>query len=222
MNAWIRALRRAEAPLAYSHGFHPHPKVAFSSATPSGEETTGDYMDVVFYERVDIHPFLERVRATLPEGFGVLGIQEVPLRAPSLMGLNVGGEYTLFFDALDRSTVEERLESLLARSEVMVERRSKSRKSGKKKGRYRKRTPTQIQVDIRPMIVDATLRPGDLAAIDLRMMSHDGKPPKAREIVALLADDTARVRVLRRDTLDASGQSLSMPREEKRAPVARA
>jgi hypothetical protein len=28
-NSWIRALRRAAAPLSYSQGFHPHPKVVF-------------------------------------------------------------------------------------------------------------------------------------------------------------------------------------------------
>lgn len=209
MNAWIRALRRADAPLAYSQGFHPHPKVAFSAATPSGEETAGDYMDLVFFERVEPAAFLERLQATLPEGFGALAIQEVPRKAPSLMGLNIGGDYTLFFEDLDRNTLRERIDAVLAQEEILVERRSKSRKSGKKKGRYRQRVPTQIQVDIRPMLLAMDLRPGELAAVDLRMMSHEDKPPKAREIVALLADDPARVRVLRRDTLDGEGKSLA-------------
>src|SRR5690606_41840338 len=31
MNAWMRALRRAKAPLSYSQGFHPHPRIAFRS-----------------------------------------------------------------------------------------------------------------------------------------------------------------------------------------------
>src|SRR5690606_2441683 len=43
MNAWMRALRRAKAPLSYSQGFHPHPRIAFSTALPQGEASYGDY-----------------------------------------------------------------------------------------------------------------------------------------------------------------------------------
>ncbi|MCO4745625.1 MAG: TIGR03960 family B12-binding radical SAM protein [Proteobacteria bacterium] len=209
MNAWIRSLRRVGAPLAYSQGFHPHPKIAFSSATPSGQETVGDYMDITLKERLDAAELLSTLRETLPEGFDVLAVTEVERKAPSLMGLNDGGDYTLFFEGVDRDALKDRLDALLAEGELLVSRRSKTRKSSKTRGRYRRRTPVQIEVDIRPMVVTASLRPGELAAIDLRVKTVDGKPPKAKEFAALLSEDPASVRVLRRDTLDPSGKPLS-------------
>ena len=33
---WERALRRAGIPIAYSRGFHPHPKMVFAAALPLG------------------------------------------------------------------------------------------------------------------------------------------------------------------------------------------
>ncbi len=38
--AWERLLRRARMPLAYSSGFHPHPKIQIGAALPLG--VTGD------------------------------------------------------------------------------------------------------------------------------------------------------------------------------------
>ena len=65
-DAWIRALRRAKAPVSYSRGFHAHARVNFSSALPVGEESTGEYMDVVLSERLDAAALFERLRATVP------------------------------------------------------------------------------------------------------------------------------------------------------------
>jgi 3-oxoacyl-(acyl-carrier-protein) synthase III len=77
----------ARAPLCWSEGFHPHPRVAFSGARPVAEETLGDYMDVVLHEQVDAAALRARLDAVVPGGFRVYGVREVPLRAPSLMSI---------------------------------------------------------------------------------------------------------------------------------------
>ena len=210
MNAWIRAMRRANIPLAYSQGFHPHPKVAFSAATPAGEETIGDYMDVVLTARDEPGQWLSRMREKLPDGFHLLQCREVPLKASSLMGLNDGGEFSLFFRGLSGEELRQRLGRLLSLEHIEVPRRSKKR-GGKGRGRGRgrgRRTPTTISVDIRPMIVSASVRDEDEAIVDLRLKSVDGKPPKPREYVSLMVEDTATVRVMRRETFDPSGRPL--------------
>ncbi len=51
VNAWIRVLRRACAPIAYSQGFHAHPKLGFATAPPLGEESVGDYMEITLRAR---------------------------------------------------------------------------------------------------------------------------------------------------------------------------
>jgi radical SAM-linked protein len=41
-----RTLRRAKLPVAFSLGFHPHPKMSFGPALPLGYESKGEYFDV--------------------------------------------------------------------------------------------------------------------------------------------------------------------------------
>ncbi|MBW2253400.1 MAG: DUF2344 domain-containing protein, partial [Deltaproteobacteria bacterium] len=200
MNAWMRTLRRARTPLSYTQGFHPHPRLAFSAALPSGEETVGDYMDVVLAERIDLIALLERLRGTLPEGFGLLGVQEVDLSTPSLMSLVRGARYTLFFPEEDRETLSARVAALKAAETIPVQRRAKQKRRHKRFGaRF-------YELDIRPMIHHIALAEGDVPAVDLTLVMVEGKPGKPREIVPLLTEAAERVRVLKRDTLLASGK----------------
>lgn len=204
MNAWMRALRRANTPLAYSQGFHPHPKLAFSAAVPQGQQSLGEYMDITLIAKVEPAAYLEELAGRLPGGFGVHAITEVALNAPSLMSLNHGGVYTIVFPDLDRETLQRRVDDLLARPTIEVNRKGKARK-----GRRRDRIVNTL--DIRPMIEHLVVRDTapELAAIDLTVAMHDDKPGKAREIVELLADRPDRARVLKRDTLTRTPDGLA-------------
>jgi len=44
--ALVRALRRSSIELAYSVGYHPHPKISFATATSVGMESRQEYMDI--------------------------------------------------------------------------------------------------------------------------------------------------------------------------------
>ncbi|MFT4626671.1 MAG: radical SAM family uncharacterized protein/radical SAM-linked protein [Myxococcota bacterium] len=219
MSAWQRSLRRAGAPLSYSQGFHPHPKVAFSAAMPSSHQSLGEYMDVTLAERVDPWALLDRLAATLPDGFGAHAVTEVPSKAPSLMSQNQGGRFTLFFPGADREEIAARVAQIVAADEVMVERRVKQRV---KKGRRRMREKVHVPVDIRPMIRELVMREGGGApAVDLVVMSADGKPGKAKEVAALLVEDAASVKVLKHDTMtvrDGRFESLGAGWLERPAP----
>jgi radical SAM-linked protein len=71
-----RALRRAAVPMAFSAGFHPHPKISYANAAPTGTASEAEYFEISVTERVDP----ERVRAALdqalPEGLDVLEVVE--------------------------------------------------------------------------------------------------------------------------------------------------
>jgi radical SAM family uncharacterized protein/radical SAM-linked protein len=186
-DAWIRALRRAQAPISYSRGFHAHARVNFSSALPVGEESTGEYMDVVLTGRVDARALFDALRATAPRGFLVLGVAEVPLHAPGLMGEVRGADYTLFSSA-PRSEVERAIAQLLAAEQLPLVREGK-------KG--------PVTVDARAMLRHLALR--DDGAIDLGVRSIDGRPGKAKDFIELLGLPS-NTRVLRRDVyIDVDG-----------------
>ena len=190
MNAWMRALRRARTPLSYSEGFHPHPRMAFSNAHPLGEESIGDYLDVTLHQRVRAEDLLARLSATAPDGFEVLGVWELPLRAPSLMSAVAGAEYTLYVPAtVGEGALRASAEALMARSEVLVPRK-------------RKRGHGMRDVDLRPLIDALEVGAADNGVIPVSVSLIGGEGPSAKptEILGLLGVDPATARVVKRQT----------------------
>ena len=192
INAWIRALRRADAPVSYSQGFHAHPKVTFSTAAPVGEESRGDYMDVVLRRKVDPAALLEALQATLPRGFHAYKALEVPLNATALMASAAGFSYALYAAAAP-GTIERRVEELLAAQDVPVERRKKN-----KRGRIEAR-----RLNIRPSIAGLTVQSGPNGGVTVHFTTRAAGNvlAKPKEIVALLGLDADAVRVVKLDTL---------------------
>lgn len=215
ISAWIRALRRCRVPLAYTQGFHPHPKVAFAHATPSNQETIGDYMDVTVVDKVDPAELMERLNATLPEAFCVLGVQEVPLKAQALMAQAEGLAFTVWFPTLDAEQAQamrDKVAEINAMDELIIRRRGKTRSKARGgRGRKGKRAVVFRDVDIRPMIRRLELRDSDVPSLEIELVSADGKPGKLKEILPLLVDDPLAARILKRDTLILSeGAHVSM------------
>ena len=124
MSAWIRALRRARVPLAFTQGFHAHPRVAFDAALPVGEATIDSYVDLLMAERVPLQDLCESIVAQLPLGFQLLGHAEADLRFPSLMSLAEGVLYAIRLPVAP-DELEGRIEALLAREDLVVERHGK-------------------------------------------------------------------------------------------------
>jgi radical SAM-linked protein len=181
MNAWLRALRRAKAPLSYSQGFHAHAKVAFSCAHPVGEETTADYMDVSLKQRVDPAALLARLQAALPAGMRAYSCEEVPLHAGSLMSTVSEVDYSLLAMG-DPEAIAARIAALHAAPEIVVDRKSK----------HKRGTRT---VDLKPLLRELSFeQQDDRIAIRLGVRVEDGITAKPKEILALLGLENATVR----------------------------
>lgn len=176
--AWIRALRRAKLPVAYSLGFHPMPKVSFSSALALGEESTAEFLDVVFTARLPADDAAARLRLTAPDGFHVYSAVEVGLKAPALMGTVDAADYEI----TGAPDVRDRIDVILQSRELLVERKSKS-------------VEGRIDVDIRPMI--RSLSQSSDGRILATLQAVNGKPGKAKEVVRLLGLEGVGVRVVK-------------------------
>ena len=57
MTVMFRALRRAQIPVAYSAGFHPHPTISFGPALAVGVEGLKEYFDVELTALIGIRIF---------------------------------------------------------------------------------------------------------------------------------------------------------------------
>ena len=201
MNMWIRSLRRAHTPLSYSQGFHAHPKVTFAAASPVGEESMGDYMDVVLKKRVDAAELLAKLDATLPEGFRAYDVVEVPLKTASLMSAVVGNRYSIYPAPGEVKRIGARIEEVIAADEVLVDRKVKAKQRGRKRGHDRARF-RYVPTNVRPMIDELRLvySDDDQAVIEFSTSAVEGRLAKPKEIMGLLGLDPAATRVLKRET----------------------
>ncbi len=214
-SVWLRALRRAGAPLAYSQGFHPHPKIAFSQAMPVGEASTGDYLDVALTGPVDARALQAALNGTLPDGFEVIDIAEGTGRGASLMGQNAGGIFRVALHGMSREEVAARLEALAAAETVEIDRKGKQRH-----GR-RQRDKVVRTLDIKLMIQELRLESGELPTVRATMVAADDKPPKIKELVALLSDHPEQALIVREDTLRRDGEGYASISADWAAPPQR-
>lgn len=67
-----RALRRMEAPMAYSGGFNPHPRISFAGAAPTGMASEAEFFELGLCERVDPQQLAQQLSDSLPPGLDIL------------------------------------------------------------------------------------------------------------------------------------------------------
>ena len=164
-------------------------------ASPLGVGFTGrnEPVDITFSPPLPLDELAERIRAKLPPGAAIHGIEEVPLKTESLQSVLIGADYTLIIYAepseLAVDDLTERIGRLLAAESMPRERQRKGRK---------------YVYNLRPLIFELTYQGYDAQAeehrIFLRVQQREGATGRPDEVVdALGLDDYART--LRRDRL---------------------
>jgi radical SAM-linked protein len=70
--AFERALRRSGAPMAFSQGFNPHPKISWIGAAPTGAASEAEYVEIQLVEVVEPARLVAELDAAMPPGLDVL------------------------------------------------------------------------------------------------------------------------------------------------------
>ncbi len=150
IRAMERAIRRARLPIAFSEGFHPHPKIAYSPALPVGATSEDEYVDIELLKPLSSEQVMASLNGHMPYGIEVVSAckvvagksvaagaeyasYEMRIAVESLMGEAISKE-----EEFER--VKDSIEKFLAMDEVIAQRKTKS---GIK------------QDDIRPMVKEA-------------------------------------------------------------------
>lgn len=71
-----RAVRRAGVPMAYSAGFHPHPRISYANAAPTGTASEAEYVELSVTRRIDPQWLAGALDVALPEGLDVVQVAE--------------------------------------------------------------------------------------------------------------------------------------------------
>jgi radical SAM-linked protein len=123
--AFERALRRAEIPMSYSAGFHPHPKISYVGAAPTGVGSEAEYLEIALARRCEPEDIRAALDAVLPEGLDLVAAKDVADCPPGSLAERMHASlYRLEF-ADDADVVEAAVTRLLAEEVVLVERLTK-------------------------------------------------------------------------------------------------
>lgn len=130
VRTWERGLRRAQAPLAYSAGFNPGPRLYFASGLPLGATGRAEIVDVLLTESMTPQAFLAAVAPHLPAGLTLLQAEEAPLKTPALQAVLQASVWQVDIQC-DEPPAElaSRVEALLAQETVSAHKRRKGRET---------------------------------------------------------------------------------------------
>jgi radical SAM-linked protein len=115
-----RALRRAAVPMAFSAGFHPHPKISYANAAPTGTASEAEYFEISVTERVDLQQVRVALDEALPEGLDVLEVVEATSGA--LADRLQASDWSMEFRGMPVTNLVQAAERLLALERVEVTR----------------------------------------------------------------------------------------------------
>lgn len=119
-----RALRRSGVPMAFSAGFHPHPKISYAGAAPTGAASEAEYFEISVTERVDPERVRAALDASLPEGLDILEVVEAG--PGSLAERLQASEWEIGFPGTDPQVVRDAVTRLMAVESAPVTRTFKN------------------------------------------------------------------------------------------------
>lgn len=115
-----RALRRAQVPMAFSAGFHPHPKISYANGAPTGHASEAEYFEISVTERVDPDQVRAALDAALPDGLDIVTVVEA--QPGALADRLEASRWQLRFPEVAAVDLEGALAGFLAEERVEVTR----------------------------------------------------------------------------------------------------
>ena len=182
---WERTARRAGLSLAYTHGFHPGPKIQIASALPLGIAGTAEIVDLW----LDSDPgepaeTQRRLQAGAPPGLTILQVETVDEHGPALQTQVDSAEYLVtLLEPLPGLDLQLRLDNLLSAAALPRTRRDKP-------------------YDLRPLIEELTLTPtssGEAPGgmIFMRLAARVGATGRPEEVLDALGIPLESARIQR-------------------------
>jgi radical SAM family uncharacterized protein/radical SAM-linked protein len=207
-----RSFRRARIPLAYSRGYHPMPRMAFGPALPVGIASRAEFLDFETTVCLRSDEFLARINAALPEGIRFLAVVELGKKTVSLSKVV---NRVVYVARIPETLVSRAVASLNGDGEELP----LAQRHGVALSRLLERETIPVirtrenkskTVDLRPFLVDLSLRSGMDLRLDLGI--DNGRSAKPHEVLsALYGEGVDAIAVTRLEQLVMRGERALSP-----------
>jgi len=134
MRVFERAIRRAQLPVDYSQGFHPHMKMSFSPPLSIGFTSEAEYLDLIL-DRPFQPEMADRLKKELPDDFFIIATGLILNAKISLSGKLNLAVYQVLIEP--RADIQSKIDELMSRTKIEILRTAKE---------------SEKMVDIRPAI----------------------------------------------------------------------
>lgn len=182
LNMFSRAVGRAEIPILYSQGFHPHPRFSFATALSVGIESSCEYMDMDVAAIADPLEIIAGLNRVLPTGCRIVTAEEIPLKSPSLSVIITAVRYRVTLAGVPDSEIQGKVDTFLQLDTFVWTR--------EKRGKV-------IEIDLR-----RELRELSVDGMTLEMVITRGKPLEfAAAITGLTPEQLAGTRIEKTDVI---------------------
>ena len=182
---WERTARRAGLSLAYTHGFHPGPKIQIASALPLGIAGCAEIVDMwLDSDPGDAADTQKRLQAGAPPGLTILQVETVDEHGPALQTQVASAEYRVtLLEAVSEPDLQLRLDNLLRAAALPRQRRNKP-------------------YDLRPLIEELTLTPGSSpegvgVRVCMRLAARESATGRPEEVLDALGIPLESARIER-------------------------
>ncbi len=162
---FLRALSRSRLPIAYSQGFNPHPRLILALPLPLGVTAGEEFGEIFFSEEISPEQFLSALKVQVPAAIELTGAVAADPGAPSLASLVGAALYraelrTDHNGTADQPALQDALDCLLARDEILIQRKSKKNKV--------------TYTNVRPFILEAAIETGQAGLFTINMLLQAG------------------------------------------------
>jgi len=110
--------------MAFSAGFHPHPRISYANAAPTGAASEAEYFQLQLTQQCDLEALRAALDESLPQDMAVLRVVEA---APgALADLLQASVWQLDFEGVTLETITDAVATFMDRAELLVTRMTKS------------------------------------------------------------------------------------------------
>lgn len=123
MRYFQRSLRRANLPLAFSKGFHPHPILSFAQPLSVGYTSSGDYLDLGLCEDVEVDIVISTINSALSHGVRVSAGEILPENYKKSMSLVAYSDFIIYFSDNEGNLISGNDDSVKSAIDVLLEKK---------------------------------------------------------------------------------------------------